>query len=368
MSPEDTRSTTASAADAHETREVAVQFRGVRKSFKHTTILPGLDLDIFRGELVTLLGPSGCGKTTTLRLLAGFEHPDAGEVMLDGRRVDALAAHRRDIGMVFQSYSLFPNLSVAGNVDYGLRILKLRKAERTQRIDELLELCGLDGFGDRYPHQLSGGQQQRVALARALAVRPAVMLLDEPLSALDASVRSRLRTEIRALQQRLGSTMLFVTHDQAEALAISDRIAVMSAGAIEQIAPPREVYEHPATPFVARFVGTVSEIPVPREWTGGMVPAAGSGSARTAAAGADVIFVRPEHLSLLPDETGEAVVVERTYAGETTRIVATLGGIELHSQVAAGVDGEMHPGTRVHVRADGDIALRVPAAAAGGSR
>ena len=213
------------------------------------------------GELVALLGPSGCGKTTALRIVAGFEFADSGEVLIDGRDVSRVPASKRDMGMVFQSYSLFPNMNALDNVAFGLRMRKIGGADRRKRAAELLDMVGLAPQAGQYPHQLSGGQQQRVALARALAVEPRVLLLDEPLSALDAKVRLQLREQIRTLQQRLGTTTLFVTHDQEEALSMADRVGVMRAGRLEQVADPAELYSRPATAFVAEFVGTMNRLP-----------------------------------------------------------------------------------------------------------
>ena len=238
-----------------------VELRGLHKTFGGGTVaLDRLELDVASGELVSLLGPSGCGKTTALRIVAGFETPDAGEVLVDGVDVLGLPASRRNMGMVFQSYSLFPNMTAKANVAYPLRIRRRPKAEREARAVELLDLVGLARQVDRYPHQLSGGQQQRVALARALAHEPAVLLLDEPLSALDAKVRVQLREEVRRIQLELGITTIYVTHDQEEALSISDRVAVLAEGRVEQIGTPAEIYNRPRTPFVASFVGTVNQI------------------------------------------------------------------------------------------------------------
>jgi len=220
----------------------------------------GFDLDVDEGEFVSFLGGSGCGKTTTLRMVAGFETPDSGTVVLGGQDLTRMGPDKRRVGMVFQNYALFPNLTVAQNVAFGLEVARLPRAEVVQRVDELLGLVHLADFGGRYPHQLSGGQQQRVALARALAPRPRVLLLDEPLSALDARIRAHLRTEIRALQRTLGITTLYVTHDQEEALSLSDRIVVMDQGRIEQVGTPAQIYHRPATAHVASFVGQLGVV------------------------------------------------------------------------------------------------------------
>jgi putative spermidine/putrescine transport system ATP-binding protein len=236
-------------------------YQEIRKTFAGSVAIESFDLAMEPGELITLLGPSGCGKTTALRIAAGFEQPDSGAVLVDGRNVLGTPPHRRNMGMVFQSYSLFPNLDVSANVAFGLRVRRVAKADQERRVGEALERVHLSHLANRYPHQLSGGQQQRVALARALVFEPAVLLLDEPLSALDAKVRVNLREEIRRLQLQLGMTTLFVTHDQEEALSISDRVGVMSNGRLEQLGSPRDVYAAPATAFVARFVGRINELP-----------------------------------------------------------------------------------------------------------
>ncbi len=238
----------------------AVAFRGVRKKFGAFTAIPDLTLDIAPGELVTLLGPSGCGKTTTLRMLAGLESPSDGQILIGGTDVTRLPANRRDVSMVFQSYALFPHMRVGQNVSYGLESGGMKPAEARRRAEEALELVGLEGLAQRLPAELSGGQQQRVAVARALVLEPQVLLLDEPLSNLDARLRRKVRTDIRELQQRLGFTAVYVTHDQEEALAVSDRIVVMKEGRIAQMGTPRELYESPASEFIADFIGEANVV------------------------------------------------------------------------------------------------------------
>ena len=233
----------------------------ITKVFGTVTTVRGIDLAVQRGEFLTLLGPSGCGKTTILRMVAGFETPTSGTIRIDGKDVTRLKPHQRNIGMVFQAYALFPNMTVAENIAFGLKVARRSAAEIKTRVGEMLDLIKLPQLGTRYPYQLSGGQQQRVALARALAVKPKILLLDEPLSALDAKIRVSLREEIRAVQRQLGITTIFVTHDQEEALSISDRICVLSEGHIEQLGTPFEIYNYPTTRFVASFIGTLNILP-----------------------------------------------------------------------------------------------------------
>ncbi|MFE5935154.1 ABC transporter ATP-binding protein [Streptomyces sp. NPDC056470] len=328
----------------------ALRLSGLRRSFGSAVALDGLDLDVAPGELLALLGPSGCGKTTALRVLAGFERPDEGQVLLDGEDIVPVPANRRDTAMVFQSYSLFPHLTAADNVAFGLRMRKVRAAERRARAGELLELVGLAGHGDRFPHQLSGGQQQRVALARALALRPRLLLLDEPLSALDARVRVTLREEIRRLQLELGITTVFVTHDQEEALSMADRVAVMNGGRLEQCATPTELYERPATDFVAEFIGTMNRVPG-RAAGDGHVEVLG---ARLPVEGPDGtgdvrVLLRPEALEVTAG--GPARVTGTSFHGPTTRLRITLAdGTDVKADVPTHDAAGLTPGTDVSVR------------------
>jgi putative spermidine/putrescine transport system ATP-binding protein len=235
-----------------------LEISDVRKQFQQNVVVKGFDLGIERGEFISLLGPSGCGKTTVLRMVAGFETPTSGVIRIDGKEVTHLRPNQRNVGMVFQAYALFPNMTVADNVAFGLKVAKRPPSEIKSRVEEMLNMIKLPHLASRFPYQCSGGQQQRVALARALAHKPKVLLLDEPLSALDAKIRVSLREDIRALQRSLGITTIFVTHDQEEALSMSDRVVVMNEGRVDQVGAPFEIYNDPATKFVANFVGTLS--------------------------------------------------------------------------------------------------------------
>ncbi|HEY3530415.1 MAG TPA: ABC transporter ATP-binding protein [Nocardioides sp.] len=334
-------------------RGATVEYRGVRRVFGATSALDGLDLKIEPGELLALLGPSGCGKTTALRLLAGFDTPTAGDVLVDDKDVSHTPANKRDMGMVFQSYSLFPTMSAIDNVGFGLRMRGQGTRDRRDRAGELLDLVGLSEHAKKYPHQLSGGQQQRVALARALAVRPRVLLLDEPLSALDAKVREQLRDEIRRIQLELGVTTVFVTHDQEEALSMADRVGVMRAGKLEQCDAPAVLYDRPATPFVAEFVGTMNHIPGRTEEggrvrvLGQVLPSDAEGAVPPAGVEVDVL-VRPEAVVLHPAPDGDAVVMVSTFRGSSVRIrLALRDGSELLADVASHRAGELAAGTHV---------------------
>jgi len=319
--------------------EPALRLAGIEKHYGAAVAVAGIDLDVSEGEFVTLLGPSGCGKTTTLGLIAGFFPPTAGEIYLKGKPVVDLPSFRRDIGVVFQDYALFPHMSAAENVGFGLRMRNVPRAEAAKRVADALELVQLAGLGERRPLQLSGGQRQRVALARALVINPTVLLLDEPLSNLDLKLRDEMRIEIAGLQRRLGITTVFVTHDQGEALVMSNRIAVMNAGRIEQIGGPSDIYEHPATRFVAEFIGRMNffsghvttartvqtakgltiAVPVPAE----------------VASGAPVnVAVRPERSRLLRDKPEGGLALRGTirqvlYLGSTREFHLDLDGGEL---------------------------------------
>lgn len=314
----------------------------VVKNFGQTQVLHGLNLTIRPGEFVSLLGPSGCGKTTALRLIAGLEEPSGGAILMNGEDVTGIPTNRRDIGMVFQSYSLFPHLTAIDNTRFGLDMRKVPRDRARTMAAESLELVGLAALADRYPHQLSGGQQQRVALARALVTSPKVLLLDEPLSALDARVRVQLREEILRIQKELGMTTVFVTHDQEEALAISDRVAVMREGRIEQIGTPEELYLTPATAEVAAFVGLSSLLPatvaggIARIW-GSAVPVIGA-----APDGEYQAFVRPEHIRIArAGESGRAATVEASiFLGSARRTELRLRSGE---QVAVQHDVSLRP-------------------------
>ena len=328
---------------SRSTSGATVDLRNLSRSFGTTRALDGLTLRLAPGELVALLGPSGCGKTTALRIVAGFETADSGTVEVDGKDVSPVPAAKRDMGMVFQSYSLFPNMSAADNVSFGLRMRRLNSAERQRRSADLLDMVGLAAQAKQYPHQLSGGQQQRVALARALAIEPRVLLLDEPLSALDGKVRLQLREQIRSLQQRLGTTTLFVTHDQEEALSMADRVGVMHDGRLEQIATPDELYDRPATPFVAEFVGVMNRVPASLlELLGASGLAADLTPHRERPGSAVDVLVRPEGLRITASPTGNGIVVGRTFLGQLTRVSVRLTGdvvvqVDQQSTEAAGI-------------------------------
>ena len=344
------------------TSGVEVRLVDLHRSYGGVPALDGLTLEVEPGEFVSLLGPSGCGKTTALRILAGLETADSGHVVVGGKDVTAVGANRRDMGMVFQAYSLFPNMTALDNVAFGLRLRKVSTTERRRRAGDMLDLVGLGTQSAKYPHQLSGGQQQRVALARALAIEPTVLLLDEPLSALDAKVRVQLREEIRRIQSELHTTTLFVTHDQEEALAISDRVGVMSQGRLEQLDSPAAVYQRPATPFVAEFVGVTNSVSGTAD-SGAVVLEGGARLPAAvvdgAAAGSAVrVLVRPGDLRL--DATGDlhGTVLTHSFLGQVTRLTVKLDhGLVVRVDTSTEQATRWPPGASVGVSADRGAAM-----------
>lgn len=333
-----------------------LELRNVKKTFGNTTAVADSSFTIEPGEFVSFLGPSGCGKTTTLRMIAGFEEPTAGHIILGGNDITRTPIHRRRMGMVFQSYALFPTMTVAENIGFGPKIAGAQRAAVAERVEEMLDMIQMRDQSARYPHQLSGGQQQRVALARALANQPSMLLLDEPLSALDAKIRDSLRREIRDIQKKLGITTIYVTHDQQEALTISDRIIVMSNGNIEQIGTPADIYRKPANPFVASFVGQINlfDAVVVSATT---VAYAGNqwelAQPTTAAIGQTITcYVRPEEV-LIRNEINDGIraIVERVeYMGMTTRITLRMGERTFVSEYVHRADGaQFIPGTTANV-------------------
>jgi spermidine/putrescine ABC transporter ATP-binding subunit len=319
---------------------IELELRGVRKTFGRTVAVAGIDLAVQRAEFVGLLGPSGCGKTTTLRVVAGFDRPDAGEVVIKGRAVTGLPPYRRDIGIVFQSYALFPHMTVADNVAYGLRVRGRPRDEIARRVAEALDLVRLRGLEGRYPRELSGGQQQRVAVARAIVIQPSVLLLDEPLSNLDAKLRQEMRGELRQLQRRLEIATIFVTHDQDEALAMADRVVVMHEGRVEQVGTPEEIYSRPRTRFVASFIGVCNFLPgevVAAEGgrlifrSGGLTLAMAPHGPVAALGARGTLAVRPEVIRLV--RAGERPPADANTAAAEVREVTYLGASR-HFRVA----------------------------------
>jgi spermidine/putrescine transport system ATP-binding protein len=316
-----------------------IRLEELRKEFDGAVAVDGIDLYMPPGEFFTLLGPSGCGKTTTLRMIAGFERPTSGHILLDGSDVANVPPHKRNVNTVFQSYALFPHLDVARNVAFGLKYQRVTKAEQSQRVGEALELVQLSGFATRKASQLSGGQQQRVALARALVLRPRVLLLDEPLGALDARLRKGLQVELKALQAELGITFIFVTHDQEEALTMSDRVAVMNQGLVEQAGSPREVYEEPSTVFVADFLGVSNLIAAEAVGSDGGSCAVRVGDrmfraeqGATKARGEIRLMIRPERIELEPHAVGG----DNRLPGMIERVVFLGGSHEVHVRALGG--------------------------------
>jgi spermidine/putrescine transport system ATP-binding protein len=340
--------------------EPLVRLVGLRKSFGDAVAVDGIDLELHSGEFFSLLGPSGCGKTSTLRMIAGFEEPSGGQICLDGRDVAGVPAYRRPVNTVFQNYALFPHMNVADNVGFGLRLSKVGRSETRSRVTEALEMVELGPLARRRPAELSGGQQQRVALARALVLRPKLLLLDEPLGALDTRLRRTLQTELKAVQRSVGITFLYVTHDQEEALSMSDRLAVMSHGRIEQIGTPEDTYARPDTAFVASFLG-VSNLVTTTSLSPGWVELEGlalAAPANLAPAGSEVtVLVRPERITVTePNDIAAAlpgVVTERRFVGASTEITIVLSsGTTLCSQVSNDGRRAVQPGEAVALHFD----------------
>ncbi len=311
------------------------------KQFGDTVVVDNFNLDIEKGEFVSFLGPSGCGKTTTLRMVAGFEIPSSGKIILDGSDITDKAPNQRNVGMIFQSYALFPNMTVAQNIGFGLSVRKESKEMISQRVDEMISLVNLEKHAHKYPYQLSGGQQQRVSLARALAIHPQVLLLDEPLSALDAKIRVSLRAEIRTIQRKLGITAIFVTHDQEEALSISDRIVVMNSGLMEQVGTPFEVYNFPQTQFVANFVGSLNtasaEVLDPAKGllsVDGVQLITASDIKSRKKGDAIRVSVRPERFSFASEQKKEnlldCIIESVTFLGAVVRIQVKIGNAKFN--------------------------------------
>ena len=358
----------------HTDERVAIALEGVVKRFGNAAAVRDVTVSIGEGEFFSLLGPSGCGKTTTLRMIAGFETPDEGRIVLDGQDVTSVPANRRPVNMVFQQYALFPHMSIYDNVAFGLKVKRVPRQDHGDRIHEILRVVELEGLERRRPRQLSGGQQQRVALARALVNRPAALLLDEPLGALDVKLRKQMQLELKRIQTELGTTFVYVTHDQEEALAMSDRIAVMNGGQVEQIGGPREIYEHPATAFVADFIGSLNALDlVVEELVGGYaLMRLGEGERIVVPVGSQAragdklrIAVRPERVQIsgIDDSAHEGgsrlvgTITEVVYLGMYTQFhVATGAGRVVSHRLADELLTPFEPGAHVEVAWDADHA------------
>ena len=319
--------------------ESILQLQQIRKSFANTEVLKGIDLEAGQGEFITLLGASGCGKTTTLQIIAGLELPDSGQVILEGHNITDWEPNKRDVNTVFQNYALFPHMNVADNVGYGLKIRKVPKAEIAERVERALRLVQLEEYGKRMPDQLSGGQKQRIAIARAVINEPKVLLLDEPLGALDLKLRRQMQLELKRLQKQLGITFIYITHDQEEAINMSDRIGVMHEGVLEQMGTPNEVYYRPRTSYVADFVGNANIL---------------HKNGETLAIGSENIRMDGESVC-----TQEAVVVEKSFAGGQLRILFRLSDGQLLTASRYGIDNDMQAGETVKIGWDAKDAVKV---------
>ncbi len=325
-----------------------LQLKGIRKAFGDTQVLKGIDLNIAKGEFITLLGASGCGKTTTLRIIAGLEAPDGGQVFLDGQDITGLEPNKRSVNTVFQSYALFPHMNVADNIGYGLKLKKVPKDVIAGKVREMLQLVQLSGYEKRMPEQLSGGQRQRVAIARAVVNEPKVLLLDEPLGALDLKLRRQMQLELRRLQKQLGITFIYITHDQEEAINMSDRIAVMNQGVLEQVGTPNAIYYQPRTSYVAGFVGNANIL-----HCGGELMAAQQFGADSASkcSKTQVYAIRTENILMNgePECTREAVVLEKSFAGGQLRILFELPDGQQLTASRYGIDANVQVGSKVRI-------------------
>ena len=319
--------------------ESILQLQQIRKSFANTEVLKGIDLEAGQGEFITLLGASGCGKTTTLRIIAGLELPDSGQVILEGHNITDWEPDKRDVNTVFQNYALFPHMNVADNVGYGLKIRKVPKAQIAERVERALRLVQLEEYGKRMPDQLSGGQKQRIAIARAVINEPKVLLLDEPLGALDLKLRRQMQLELKRLQKQLGITFIYITHDQEEAINMSDRIGVMHEGVLEQMGTPNEVYYRPRTSYVADFVG----------------------NANILHKNGETLAIRSENIRMDGESvcTQEAVVVEKSFAGGQLRILFRLSDGQLLTASRYGIDNDLQAGETVKIGWDAKDAVKV---------
>lgn len=319
--------------------ESILQLRQIRKSFDNTEVLKGIDLEVAQGEFITLLGASGCGKTTTLRIIAGLELPDAGQVILEGQDITNREPNKRDVNTVFQNYALFPHMNVSDNIGYGLKIRKVPKAEIAERVEQALRLVQLEEYGKRMPDQLSGGQKQRIAIARAVINEPKVLLLDEPLGALDLKLRRQMQLELKRLQKQLGITFIYITHDQEEAINMSDRIGVMHEGILEQLGTPNEVYYQPQTSYVADFVGNANIL---------------HKNGETFAIRSENILMNGEAVC-----TQEAVVVEKSFAGGQLHILFGLPDGQTITASRYGIDNDLQPGQKVKIGWNAKDAVKV---------
>ena len=333
-----------------------LEISNISKDYGASRALHPVSITVERGEFVTILGPSGCGKSTLLRILTGISQPSGGEIHLGGKRIDQAPPEARDIAMVFQSYALFPHMSVAKNLGFGLKMKKVAKDERARRIAHALDICNLTGLVDRMPRQLSGGQQQRVALARAIVMQPSLLLFDEPLSNLDAKLRDTLRHELTELHRRIGATSLYVTHDQAEAMAMSDRIVVMNAGRVVEIGTPLELYRAPKHAFTAGFLGQTNLLPVSAEGRQAQLPWGQSVTLDRAATGNVQISVRPENIHISADQAGEGTVSAVSFMGANALYTVEIGGHQIRVS-QSGAETLIDAGQRVALQFPGSVHL-----------